>query len=301
MSEQQALEVKDKGTSFIPFGGQDEITLTINMVMSIIAVPTKSKKYPTKSDCIKFIALCKARRLNPFEGDAFLTGYDSKDGPKFSLITAHQAFLKRAEANEQFDGMKSGIIVKRDGQIMDVEGDFHFEGDEVLGGWASVYRKDRKVPMTKRLALRQRKPGYENQFWSKDKMGEQICKCAEADALRASFPTVIGGLYIKEEIEKNNAEVTAPASEPIFAGAIEMETEKVEEEPPPITIDAASLRALCKRDGITEEVLIEFADAIALCDKSKIKSVDKLSQSSIATLIGQWDEFSNKIKEEMGA
>jgi hypothetical protein len=26
-----------------------------------------------------------------------------------------------------------------------------------------------------------------------------ICKCAEADALRASFLTMLGGLYLKEE------------------------------------------------------------------------------------------------------
>ncbi len=27
-----------------------------------------------------------------------------------------------------------------------------------------------------------------------------ICKCAEADALRSSFPTMLGGLYMKEEL-----------------------------------------------------------------------------------------------------
>merc|ERR1711991_914366 len=62
-----------------------------------------------------FLMLCRARKLNPFEGDAYLVGYDSKDGAKFSLITSHQALLKRAELCQQFDGMESGLILDWNG------------------------------------------------------------------------------------------------------------------------------------------------------------------------------------------
>lgn len=300
MSEQQssALVKKDKSTTFIPFGGQDELTLTISMVKSIIAVPTKSKKYPTDGDCIKFIALCKARRLNPFEGDAFLIGYDSKDGPKFNLITAHQAFLKRAEASEDFDGMESGIIISREGKVIDLQGDFFMDGDLILGGWATVHFKKKKIPMHKRIRLKRFDKGWGT--WEDDPAG-MICKCAEADALRSSFPTVLGGMYLKQELEKKDDQGLVEASEPLFAGTtVELEAETTEQLPP-VKVDAASLRELCKRDSITEADLIDFADSIALCDKTKIKTIDKLSQQSIATLIGQWDEFQNKIKEVLGA
>ena len=109
----------EKGlTTFVPLGASDEIKLTVAMVRQFVAVPTKSKKEASDIDCIKFIALCKARRLNPFEGDAYLIGYDSQDGPKFNLITAHQAFLKRAEQSPDYDGMTSGLIVKRDDYLI---------------------------------------------------------------------------------------------------------------------------------------------------------------------------------------
>jgi len=297
MSE-QALATKEKATTFVPFGGKDEIKLTTAMVKSIIAVPTKSKKYPTDGDCVKFIALCKARRLNPFEGDAFLIGYDSKDGPKFNLITAHQAFLKRAENSEDFNGMQSGVIVMRDGKVIDLEGDFYLDGDEILGGWATVHFKSKKYPMHKRIRLKRFNKGWGT--WEDDPAG-MICKCAEADAMRSSFPTILGGMYLKDELEKKG-EGSSEASEPLFAGTtIELESEPVVEEEPEMKIDAATLRELCKRDSIKEADLIEFADSIALCDKSKVKTVEKLSQEAIATLIGQWDEFQNKIKEVLGA
>jgi hypothetical protein len=106
-------KTEERAVEFIPFGSKDAIKLTAAMVRSFIANPTKSGALPDDRQCIRFVMLCKAKRLNPFEGDAFLIGYDNeRDGPQFSLITAHQAFLKRAEANDEYDGMKSGVIVE---------------------------------------------------------------------------------------------------------------------------------------------------------------------------------------------
>src|SRR5256885_17207110 len=100
----------EKFVEFIPHGSEDKVKLSIAMVKNLIAVRTKSGATCSDNDAIKFVAMCQARRLNPFEGDAFLIGFDGTDGPQFSLITAHQAFLKRAELNAEYDGMKSGII-----------------------------------------------------------------------------------------------------------------------------------------------------------------------------------------------
>jgi phage recombination protein Bet len=205
---------------YIPYGAQDKIKLSVSIVKNLICVKTKSGKTCSDQDAIRFLALCQARRLSPFEGDCFLIGYDTKEGPTFSLITAHQAFLKRAELNPEYDGMKSGIIVEDDDKLIDLEGDFYTAGQKVVGGWATVFFKNRKQPMHKRIRLERFQKAWG--IWQDDAAG-MICKCAEADALRSSFPTLLGGLYIKEESP------TAPkleVSAPIFSTtSAEPETE----------------------------------------------------------------------------
>ena len=111
-------KVLDKAIEYIPFLSEQQIQLTPRMVIRFMCKPTKSGKRATLEQALHFCMLCKARGLNPWEGDAFLVGYDTADGPEFSLITAHQAFLKRAEIHPEYDGMKSGVIVKRGEEIL---------------------------------------------------------------------------------------------------------------------------------------------------------------------------------------
>jgi phage recombination protein Bet len=207
-----AVAKVDKEMVYVPFGGKEEIKLSISLVKNLIAVKTKSGATCSDDDAIKFLMMCKARLLNPFEGDAFLIGYDSQKGPTFSLITAHQAFLKRAELNPEYDGMESGVIVEvAEGKLKDLPGDFHTKDQKVVGGWAVVYFKNRKFPMSKRVRLARFQKAFG--VWQDDPAG-MIVKCAEADALRSSFPTMLGGLYLKEETEHDKPVV---ASAPIFS------------------------------------------------------------------------------------
>ncbi len=202
MSQQALVKTTERAMEFVPFGETDKIKLTVQIVMNICATPTRSGKLPTEKDAIQFMMLCMAMKLNPFVRDAYLVGYDTKDGAKFNLITAHQSLLKRAEASLDFEGMESGIILQDgDGKITEREGDFCTvaEIEQVVGGWARVYRKGRKDTIRK-LALHQRRPAYETPFWQGGKAAEQIVKCAEADALRSTFPTLLGGMYHGAEI-----------------------------------------------------------------------------------------------------
>ena len=198
---------------FVPYGATDRIKLSVPVVQKLIAVRTRSGQTCSDRDAMRFMMMCQAQRLNPFAGDAFLIGYDGKDGPQFSLITAHQAFLKRAELHPEYDGMRSGIIVQNeDGTITDLEGDFFLPGQQVMGGWASVHFKNRKVQTTRRIRLAR----FQKSFgvWQDDAAG-MICKCAEADALRSSFPTLLGGLFLRDEIDlkmETNVAVEMPTN-----------------------------------------------------------------------------------------
>ena len=203
-----AVPANDRELSYKPFMGTAEIKLTVGMVKSLICAKTKQGHTCDDAQAMKFMMLCQARGLNPWEGDAFLIGYDSKDGPSFSLITAHQAFLKRAETHPEYDGMESGVLVMtRDNELVARVGDFTVADDALVGGWATVHFKHRRFPMVKRVKLKTFDKGFGR--WRDDPEG-MIVKCAEADALRSSFPTMLGGMYLDEELPSGGASTEGP-------------------------------------------------------------------------------------------
>lgn len=199
-------ENQEKPMEFVPFGAADKIKLTVSIIQNSVCIPTKTGKVCSVRDAVRFMMLCQAQRLNPFAGDCFLAGYDGKNGSVFSLITAHVAFLKRAETCADYEGMESGIILlidKDSGLVSEREGDFKLKDEICVGGWARVHRKGRK-PTYRRLSVAAMIPAYETPFWSEDKTPGQIVKCAEADALRATFPTLLGGMYSGDELRMND-------------------------------------------------------------------------------------------------
>jgi phage recombination protein Bet len=211
------LEKDVKTLSWITPYGADEgytIPLSVKLIREYVAVPFYDKHAQKlieapDTECFRFIALCKARRLNPYEGDAYMIPFwdSSINGPKWSLITSHNAFLKRAELHSKYDGMDSGIIVlDANKHIVEREGDFEHPGDQLLGGWAVVYIKDRGHPKKAKVKL----TTYKKPFgvWLKDEAG-MICKVAEAHAIRDSFPTIIGGAIMREEIDETGVPIDA--------------------------------------------------------------------------------------------
>lgn len=185
--------------SYVPLGEVEPIHLTVARVKNMLCTPTKSGAMPTDTQVVKFMMLCKAQSLNPWVNDAYLVGYDSKDGPQFSLITAHQSLLKRAEASPEFDGMESGVIVLRDEQVTERQGDLILKGETLVGAWARVHRRDRKVPSYDAINLSTFDTGRSR--WAADK-GGMIVKCAEASALRKAFPSTLAAMYCKEEMDR---------------------------------------------------------------------------------------------------
>lgn len=289
---------------YVPFGASDKIKLSIAIVTNLICVPTRNGKRCSEQDAIKFMMMCQARALNPFEGDAFLIGYDNKDGgATYSLITAHQAFLKRAELNAQYDGMESGIIYRvRDGdedKLIERQGDFFEDGEDVVGGWAKVYFKNRSKPMYKRLRMSRFKKGFG--IWMEDAAG-MIVKCAEADALRSAFPTMLGGLYMREEVdEKSNS--TMNSVTPVFA-TVEAPApappapEPPKEDKPETAMD--KVKSLCESSKISMQnliqILIEKGIAPDGCDVDDLEDNPEV----LDYIIAKWDEITKKKGETNG-
>lgn len=318
-AQQQTAVVKKDAASveYIPYGGQDKIKMTISIIQNLIAVKTKSGKTCSERDAVKFMAMCQAKRMNPFEGDCFLIGYDTRDGASFALVTAHQTYLKRAELHPEFDGMKSGLIVDEDGTLKDLEGDFFIDGQKIMGGWATVYFKNRKQPMHKRLRLeRFRKPFG---IWQEDPAG-MICKCAEADALRSSFPTMLGGLYLREEMvgpdpEISKPDFSAPKAKTLFTvpggqgqlpepspESLVQEFKQEPEEQPikPADTDLQVVRKACAARKIKEADLLAYLGETGFGEYGTLEEMAMSSSKSLNMVVTEWPNIADQIIQRLG-
>jgi len=159
------------------------------------------------SDLYLFITFCKSRHLNPFIREAYLVKYS--DTAPASIVTSKDTFFKRAESISTYDGIKSGIIFRKGTQIICREGYCLVKelGETLVGGWAEVYRRDRKIPTRVEVSMQEyegkkfnwkTKTQETNSMW-KNKPATMITKVAEVQALRKTFPNDFMGMYTPEE------------------------------------------------------------------------------------------------------
>ena len=86
------------------------------------------------------------------------------------------------------------------------------DGETLIGGWAKVYRKDRRVPFVNRISLKEYTKQKEKGKGTWDKMtNTMIDKCAVVTAMRSAFPQQLGGLYTQDEVDNSNF---TPTEEP---------------------------------------------------------------------------------------
>lgn len=155
----------------------------------------------TDQEITKFLALCKYQRLNPFIGDAYLIKYGN--GPA-TMVTARAAMEKRADEHPDFEGAEFGVVlIDGQGQMQHRQGTAHYKqlGEQLIGGWARVYRKDRK-PIYEEVPLSEYNTGKSQ--WAK-MPGLMIAKVAEVHALRSAFPQTMRGMYTSEEMDQAHA------------------------------------------------------------------------------------------------
>jgi phage recombination protein Bet len=186
-----ATTAENKGKVTYSVAGE-EVTLSYDIVRRFL---TKGNGNVADTDLTLFISICKYNQLNPFLNEAYLVKYGDQPA---QMVVAKEAFLKRAEAHENYEGLQAGVLVKRGDDIIELEGSFFLETDVLLGGWAKVYRSDRKYPYVSRVRLSE----YDkNQSVWKEKKATMISKVAKVQALREAFPAQLGAMYTPEEVD----------------------------------------------------------------------------------------------------
>lgn len=178
-----------------------KIKLTPSIVQQYI-VGTNAKI--TLQEFKLFTELCKVRKLNPFLREAYLIKY--KEGTPAQLVVGKDAILKRAVLNPNYDGIESGIIIKKDdGKVEERQGTFKLEDEQLVGGWARVYRKDWSHPTYSSVSFNEvaqkTGQGQLNSNWA-NKGATMVEKVAKVRALRETFVEDLSGMYEAEEVEQ---------------------------------------------------------------------------------------------------
>jgi len=148
----------------------------------------------TDQEAFLFLKLCQARQLNPFLNEAYLIKY----GDKATMTVGKEAFMRRAEAHPQFDGYEAGIIIQNADKTLERrEGTFILKNEVLVGGWAKIYRKDRRQPFVSEVALHEYNTG--KSLWI-SKPATMIRKVAIVQGKREAFPSEFGGMYDAAEM-----------------------------------------------------------------------------------------------------
>lgn len=173
----------------------------------------------TDSECKIFLETCKQYKLNPFTKEAHLIHYDNKnDDTASTIVLGKNCYMQMAERNPNFDGFEAGVIVldTAAGELIHRDGSIVFDGEELLGGWAKVYRKDRTRASYEEVKLSEYDTG--KSLWS-GKKATMIRKVALVHALREAFPSTFGALYDESEVHvdaESTAREVPPEDLPVF-------------------------------------------------------------------------------------
>lgn len=166
-----------------------------------------------------FTSLCKARGLNPFLKEAYCIKYGKNPA---QIVVGKDAVLKRAIKNLNYDGMESGVIVqdKETNEIIERKGTFYLRDREnLVGGWAKVYRKDWQHPTYCSVGFdevaQKKSDGSLNANWS-GKGATMVEKVAKVRALRETFVEELGGMYEAEEMGVDLPNETLPQKQEII-------------------------------------------------------------------------------------
>lgn len=206
---------------------RNEITFTANGE-NVKLSPDTVKKYlvngggaVTDQEVVMFMSLCRYQHLNPFLREAYLVKYGNNSPA--TMVTGKDVFLKRANRNANFRGMKAGVIVQDEntGEVTEREGTFYLKTEKIVGGFAKVFVEGRE-PYCATVAFDEyagrKSSGELNSQWA-SKPATMIRKVALVQALREAFPEDFSQLYAAEEVGTTDIDETPVAMPQNIASA----------------------------------------------------------------------------------
>lgn len=179
---------------------------------------------PSDRDVYSFMMQCRARGLNPLAKDCYMTSFRNRDGStSVSVIVSKDYFVRTATRQPDFDGYEAGVVViDRDGNIEYRDGALVGKATErLIGGWASVYSKNRSHPSKAVVSLEEY--DQHRSLW-KTKPATMIRKVALVQAIREAYPEQFGGVYDGSEMPEHPAPVEVDAELPDAPEAVDGES-----------------------------------------------------------------------------
>lgn len=173
----------------------EEVKLTGNTIKNYLV---RGNGDVSDQEVVMFTNLCKYQKLNPFLNEAYLVKFGNQPA---QIIVSKEAFMKRAENHPAYQGFKAGIIVEREGELVEVEGAVKLSKDVLIGGWAEIYRSDREQPIKTRISLEEFGKGQAT--WKQMPLN-MIRKSAIVNAQREAFPDTLGALYTEDDADVSN-------------------------------------------------------------------------------------------------
>lgn len=194
-----AVAATKNSGEFTYLANGEEVKLSSSMVRRYLVSGDAANV--TDQEVMMFLTLCKYQHLNPFLREAYLVKYGTSPA---TIVTGKDTFTKRAERNPRYLGKKAGIIIynTQSGDVEEREGTFCLPHEEIVGGWARIYIKDRE-PEYNSVSFNEyaarKKDGSLNSQWA-SKPATMIRKVALVQALREAFPDEFGAMYSPEEM-----------------------------------------------------------------------------------------------------
>ena len=189
----------EPSTPVIIEAGEETLSLSTECVIKFLAPEAPL------AEALKFLLTCRAARINPFLGEAFLLPMGKKV-TRWQTVISKSAYLRRAQQWPEYDGFESGIVVvvqipdqktgRSTSKVVDIEGTIMPPNALLVGGWCKVWKKGISRPFTKRVSMTE----YDRQSgtWLSIPC-TMIEKVAVASGHREAFG--IGDSYEEAEIE----------------------------------------------------------------------------------------------------
>lgn len=204
-----------------------EVTLSKDIVKKYLVSGDPSKV--TDQEVMMFIQMCRYQGLNPFLREAYLIKFGNAPA---TMVTGKDTFVKRAAKSPLCTGYEAGVIVQSKNSPGNIEyrkGSLVLPTENLVGGWAKVYRKDWEVPMEITVSLeeyqRYNNKGELMNNWAR-MPATMIRKVALVQALREAIPEEFGGLYSPEEMPIDDS--TLDSTPVNIEASIENKSEKEE-------------------------------------------------------------------------